>query len=77
MVIVAFGLVDGTEVAIEDGFVEDFCEDKVEVIWLRYFIKDEFEVAGVADGLGHLIDGMLVIGGKDLVCEFVEMAHGV
>ena len=32
MVIVAFGLVDGTEVAIEDGFVEDFCEDKVEVI---------------------------------------------
>ncbi len=32
VVVITFGFVDGAEVAVEDGFGEDFGEDEMEVI---------------------------------------------
>jgi hypothetical protein len=43
---------------------------------MRDFIEEEFQVAGVADCVGHLSEGLGVIGGEDLLGEIAEMAHG-
>jgi hypothetical protein len=42
---------------------------------MRDFIEEEFQVAGVTDCVGHLSEGLRVIGGEDLLGEFAEMAH--
>lgn len=69
MIIVAFGLIDGTEVSVEYWLGEYFGEYEMKIIWMGYLIEEHFEVAGVADSLGHLCDGLLVVGGKDLLGE--------
>lgn len=42
---------------------------------MRDFVEEDFEVAGVADCLGHLGVGVLVVGGEDLLCELREVVH--
>lgn len=42
---------------------------------MRYLVEEEVEVGGVADSLGHLSVGMLVIGGEDLMGQLGEVIH--
>lgn len=42
---------------------------------MRDLIEQEFQVAGVTDCVGHLSEGLSVVGGEDLLGEFAEMAH--